>query len=145
MHPPENELTRIYRDFSDEELLRRWRSGSLTEAAQKIALEEMAARGISPPPVAAQQENTAAKAPVGGAPMELATVATFSTPFPDHVCGRVVGIALRGFGLAVVGAQAGIGFFGKWLVFYAGVECAGGHQGCATRGAHGAAETNGRD
>ncbi len=78
-------MTRIYRDFSDEELLRRWRSGSLTEAAQKTALAELTARGIRPPPVAAQPESTAAQPTVSTGPVELATVATFSTPFEAHV------------------------------------------------------------
>ena len=51
MEDPRADLGDIYRDMSDEELLRRWSEGQLTEVAMDVAREEFSRRGIVPPPI----------------------------------------------------------------------------------------------
>lgn len=48
MQANKEELTHIFRNFSDEELLRRWRSGNMTELAKELATQELSARNILP-------------------------------------------------------------------------------------------------
>lgn len=42
-------LVEIYRAMSDEELIERWVTGNLTEAAMSVAWSEFTRRGIQPP------------------------------------------------------------------------------------------------
>jgi len=51
MEDPRADLGDIYRDMSDEELLRRWSEGQLTEVAMDVAREEFSRRAIVPPPI----------------------------------------------------------------------------------------------
>jgi hypothetical protein len=48
---PRADLGDTYRDMSDEELLRRWSEGQLTDVAMDVAREEFARRAIVPPPI----------------------------------------------------------------------------------------------
>jgi hypothetical protein len=52
MEDPRADLGDAYRDMSDEELLRRWSEGQLTDVAMDVAREEFSRRGIEPPPLA---------------------------------------------------------------------------------------------
>ncbi len=44
-----SDLEQRFRMFADEVLLQRYQSGDLTDLAQSVALQELRARGISPP------------------------------------------------------------------------------------------------
>jgi len=54
--PSRSSLEETFRELADEELLRRCASGELTELAQAVVLEELRARGVKPPALAARDE-----------------------------------------------------------------------------------------
>jgi hypothetical protein len=58
------DLARLYRDISDEELMRMGSSGTLTALAQEIAEAELASRGIDPLSWRAPERVEPAGAPV---------------------------------------------------------------------------------
>lgn len=62
MQANKDELIRIFRNFSDEELLRRWRSGNMTELAKELATQELSARNILPASPKANQPPSPATA-----------------------------------------------------------------------------------
>ena len=59
MEDPRADLGDVYRDMSDEELLRRWSEGQLTDVAMDVAREEFSRRGIEPPPIAQAEASDA--------------------------------------------------------------------------------------
>lgn len=83
------ELKKYFHDISDEELLRRCSSGSLTEDAQSLAEAELASRGMSlPGQVTSQDENY----PYEG---DFETVAQYFNPTDAYViagCLEAAGI-----------------------------------------------------
>ena len=51
MGPSRASLEETFRELADEELLRRCKTGELTDFAQSIALAELRARGLTPPAI----------------------------------------------------------------------------------------------
>ncbi len=60
MNPTRQELEQVFKGLSDEELLVRCESGTLTEEAESIALQEARLRGLNPvkPQPVAENEET---------------------------------------------------------------------------------------
>lgn len=72
-------LAKHFRGMTDDELLSRCGSGSLTEDAQSIALTELASRGLElPDPIAAASETARYEG-------DFKTVARFLNPVDAHI------------------------------------------------------------
>ncbi len=73
------DLTERFRSFSDEELLSRAGSGTLTPLAQEVAEAELRSRGMEPASPAASSDVTDDQA------IDLTTVAEFWDPVQAHL------------------------------------------------------------
>jgi hypothetical protein len=72
-------LAKHFRDMSDDELLYRCSSGSLTEVAQSIAIEELTSRGLKlPAPITTEYETARYEG-------DFETVARFLNPTDAHI------------------------------------------------------------
>jgi hypothetical protein len=92
------DLAEHFRDMTDDELMSRCSSGSLTEVAQSVASAELAVRGLAMPgPITAEHE-TALDA--GG----LQTVARFLNPTDAHI----ISACLEGTGVPSIVADANL-------------------------------------
>jgi Putative prokaryotic signal transducing protein len=73
------DLTKRFREMSDDELLSRCSSGTLNEIAQPIAIEELASRGLElPNPISTSSES-------GEYEGDFVTVAQFLNPTDAHI------------------------------------------------------------
>jgi hypothetical protein len=73
------DLARHFRDMSDDELLHRCGSGSLTEAAQSVAIKELTSRGLTLPDPTTTASETA------NYEGDFETVARFLNPIDAHL------------------------------------------------------------
>lgn len=72
-------LVKHFQEMSDEELIARCSSGTLTELAQSVAVEELAARGLElPASVSEEHEDSAYQG-------DFVTVARFLNPTDAHI------------------------------------------------------------
>lgn len=86
------ELTRHYHEMSDEELIGRCSSGTLTQVAQSIAIAELTSRGLEfPDPINEACESAAYAG-------DFETVARFLNPTDAHiVCSCLVAAGVPAF------------------------------------------------
>jgi len=81
------ELARHFREMSDEELIDQCSSGTLTDSAQSIAMEEISSRGLElPGPVSTSYESAEYEG-------DFETVARFLNPTDAHVVCSCLGAA----------------------------------------------------
>lgn len=75
-------LAELYRHFSDEYLLEKLRSGTMTELAQQVAKEELASRGITYSPLPEQEQPAPT---VIYDPLQFVTVASSLNSMTMHI------------------------------------------------------------
>lgn len=107
------ELTRHYHEMSDEELIDRCSSGTLTQVAQAIAIEELTSRGlVLPDPIISTCEVTEYEG-------DFETVARFLNPTDAHI----VCSCLKAAGVQAVVADANLAQTNSlWIIALGGTR-----------------------
>lgn len=97
-------LKQRFEQMADEELLRRYRSGDMTEEAKQVALEELRSRElmIGPAPLESASPEAEAAAEARREGMDVVCLARFLVPTDAHIlCGL-----LEAEGIATVAGDA---------------------------------------
>jgi hypothetical protein len=95
-------LRQRFEQMADEELLRRYRSGDMTDEARQVALDELRSRAlvVGPAPVETEVVEKAEDAPATGS--DVVCLARFLVPTDAHIlCGL-----LEAEGIATVAGDA---------------------------------------
>ncbi len=93
-------LRQRFEQMGDEELLRRYRSGDMTEEAKQVALEELRSRALIVGPAPLETAEVLEDAPTEGA--DVVCLARFLVPTDAHIlCGL-----LEAEGIATVAGDA---------------------------------------
>ena len=108
-----HDLTRRFKEISDDELLSRYRSGTLNEVAQRVAAAEIASRGFElPKPISTPRES-------GDHEGDFVTVAQYLNPTDAHI----VSSRLEASGVPAVVADANLVQMNSlWAVAVGGVR-----------------------
>lgn len=85
MNVSRDELRERFREFSDEELLRHLRSGTLTPLAAEVASEALRRRGIEPPPAEPPESAALAAQDQEEGEIDLVTVAELQNPLQANL------------------------------------------------------------